>query len=174
MSVRPSFNCVRCGSRYPRAAIRCLTCGVSLPRQDGEGARPIAPAVLPRIFISTRDFGRLENLARIHLESSHPVADLLLGELERATVCAPDAIGRDVVTMNARVAFRAGPNMVPRSATVVYPEDYYPTGQHVSVMSPLGAAMIGLRAGERMPFTDLQGNRFSVKVDEIAYRPSPK
>jgi regulator of nucleoside diphosphate kinase len=144
---------------------------VQLARAEGGAVPPISPAVLPRIVVSTRDFGRLENLARIHMESAHPVADLLLAELERATVCAPDAVGSDVVTMNARVTFRAGPSMIPRSATVVYPEDYHPTGQHVSVMSPLGAAMLGLRAGERMPYTDLQGTRFSVKVDEVAYRP---
>lgn len=171
MSVRPSFRCVRCGSRYPRAAVRCLTCGVQVQRAEGDAPPSISRAVLPRIVISTRDYGRLENMARIHMESSHPVAELLLGELERATVCPPDAIGEDVVTMNARVTFRTAPGMVPRSAVVVYPEDYHPTGQHVSVMSPLGAAMLGLRAGERMPFTDLQGTRFSVKVDEVAYRP---
>lgn len=171
MPVRPSFRCGRCGARYPRAAIRCLTCGTPLPRHDGERAPPISPAVLPNIFISTRDYGRLENLARIHLESSHPVAGLLLGELERATVCAPDAIGRDVVTMNSRIVFSTGPGTGVRSGTMVYPEDYYPMGQHVSVMSPLGAAMLGLRSGERMPFTDLQGNRFSVTIEDVAYRP---
>ena len=99
------------------------------------------------------------------------VADLLLGELERATVCPPDAVGSDVVTMNSRVVFRTAEGFGPRSAVMVYPEDYHPTGQHVSVMSPLGAAMLGIRAGERMPFTDLQGTRFSVTVEEVAYRP---
>lgn len=172
MPVRSSYRCLHCGARYPRTAVRCVTCGLQLPRPGGDTAAPsISRAVLPRIVISTRDFGRLENLARIHLESDHPVADLLLGELERATVCPPDAVGSDVVTMNSRIVFRTTSNTGPRSAVMVYPEDYHPTGQHVSVMSPLGAAMLGIRAGERMPFTDLQGNRFSVAVEEVAYRP---
>ncbi len=73
--------------------------------------------------------------------------------------------------MNARVSFRVGGSMASRSAILVYPEDYHPTGQHVSVMSPLGAAMLGIRAGERMPYTDLQGTGYSVTVEEVAYRP---
>lgn len=173
MPVRWNGRCLHCGTRYPAAAARCTGCGVRLFHHAGFiPTAEIARVMLPNVIISTRHFGRLENLAHIQLETSYPVAELLLAELERATGCPPDAVGRDVVTMNSRIIFKTNLYTEYRSATIVYPEEYYPLGGQLSVMEPLGAAVLGIRAGERMPYTNLQGVRFSVTVKEVVYQPA--
>lgn len=172
MPVHWNRRCSYCGTRFPAAAARCIGCGMHLSRHERDcRSTRISGAVLPQVFISTRDFGRLEILARIQLETAHPVAELLLQELERATVCSRETVGCDIVTMNSRVVYKSNTDNYPQSATIVYPEDYQPTGQYISVMGPLGAALLGLRVGDSMPFTNLQGIPFSVTVKEVSFQP---
>jgi regulator of nucleoside diphosphate kinase len=126
---------------------------------------------LPPVYITTRDFGQLERLARLCIRSHRPAAAALAAELDRAIVCAPDAVMKDVVTMNSRIIFRTSDGAGPQSRILVYPHRYHPSGQFISVLSPLGAALIGLREGSRMLYADLHGVGHEVRVQKVAYQP---
>jgi regulator of nucleoside diphosphate kinase len=81
----------------------------------------------------------------------HPVSAFLRAEVHRAIVVThADA---DVVRLNAWVTYRVdwGPT---ESRLLVHPDDYASGGCHLSVLSSVGAALIGIRVGDRMPFFD--------------------
>lgn len=131
-------------------------------------------AARPPIVITDRDLERLEQLAAPFLSLGYPVARFLSEELERAVVCSASEVPGDVVTMNSRVIFRIGPDGGRRRRILVYPEDYMANEQHdahVSVLAPVGAALLGLRVGSFMEYEAFNGRRRFVTVDGLAYQP---
>jgi regulator of nucleoside diphosphate kinase len=92
---------------------------------------------------------------------------LLGGPLRRliksATVVASDAVPPDVVTMNSRVVLAYETTGVRRVVTLVYPLDARAALDQVSVLEPLGMALLGARAGQRV------GE--SLRVVEVAHQP---
>lgn len=126
-------------------------------------ARPIGN---PMVTILDVDFDRLEALAAAGEASGHPAAAFLATELERAVVRPAGEIGPGIVRMNSRVSFRIdGRDMHFR--TLVYPEEYVRrAGQDdcVSVMTPLGAALLGLRVGAGMDYATAGGTKQHVTV----------
>jgi regulator of nucleoside diphosphate kinase len=73
--------------------------------------------------------------------------------------------------MNVRATYRMDEDREPESRVLVYPEDYTPLGGQVSVLSPVGAALLGLRAGSRMPYRMLGGSKHCLVVEEVGGRP---
>jgi regulator of nucleoside diphosphate kinase len=109
----------------------------------------------PTITISSVDADRLDALASVGGFFDNPVAEFLAAELARAIVRPADEIGPNIVRMNSRVAFRIGTRRDVEVRTLVYPEEYVKRGgggDCVSVMTPLGAALIGLRVGASMGY----------------------
>jgi hypothetical protein len=70
--------------------------------------------------------------------------------LERAVVVASDGVPPDVVTMNSRVTLAYESTGVRRVVTLVYPPDANAALDHVSVLDPLGMALLGARPGKRL------------------------
>lgn len=133
--------------------------------------RRIVSTPLPPIALTIGDFARLERLAHFENAVRSVAARQLATELERAVVLPPDDIAPDVVTMNSTVRYVLGPSGETHERALVYPDDYAPTGYHLSILSPLGTALLGLRAGACMPFQDLQGTSFVVTVTAVTYQP---
>src|SRR5690606_21776624 len=73
----------------------------------------------------------------------------------------------DAVRMNRRVLFRVGRADRTESRFLVYPQQYHTTGQYLSVLSPLGVALLGLREGSGMAFRDLGGTAQRVSVEKV-------
>ena len=125
----------------------------------------------PPVIMTDRDWKRLRRLVNCAAALYHPVSDLLAQEIERAIVCPVDDIPDDAVTMNSRVVFRTGGGTGVESRFLVFPERYTPNGYCVSVTSPLGAALIGLRSGSGFQYRTPDGERRHVFVEEVAYQP---
>lgn len=124
----------------------------------------------PTIFITEEDFDRLDRLAASGQSAHLPAAELLASELERAVVCPAEEIAADVVTMNSRVTFHIGSEVEGQTRTLVYPEDYPAGGSGddcLSVMTPLGAALIGMPAGSRIEYETVNGTSRLVTVDAV-------
>lgn len=127
---------------------------------------------LPPIYVTARDRGRLQALlaARRRFIPDTVRADLQR-ELGRAIVCGENNIPADVVTMNSRAVYRPDPGAQPQSRTLIYDEDYSSVGGTVSVLTATGAALLGLRAGSRMPYVTRDGERRILVLEEVAYQP---
>ncbi len=127
--------------------------------------------VYPPILMSDRDWGRLKRLVERAAVLHHPVSELLETEVKRAAVYPSKDMPQDIVTMNSRVVFRAHDGADLESHVLVFPERYTPNGCCVSVTTPLGAALIGLRIGSSFPYRRPDGALVRVFVHDIAYQP---
>lgn len=160
-----STICARCHALVLPETAGCRCCDpVPEPAARDDGADP-AP-----IPVTARHFARIEHLAHIELDRDHAARRLLIEKLARARLCLPAEMPRDVVTVNARVLF-ALDDLASRSCFLVYPDGFYPTGQYVSLGSPLGAALLGARAGHTVTFADHQGAARRLRVDKVIYQP---
>ena len=115
-----------------------------------------------RIILTEDDFTRLRQLA------SHPQ---LASELDVADVVEATTVPADVVTMNSRVLFEDETRGERREVTIVFPQDADTTRGHVSVLAPVGTALLGLAAGQAIvwPFPD--GTSRSLRVLRVVYQP---
>src|SRR3546814_1245948 len=106
------------------------------------------------------------------LPAEHPVATFLLEELERAIVVDPDFLPDQVVAMNAQAIFRLDGLPQAESRMLVYPDRYHPTGQYLSILSPVGVALLGLREGRSMPFRTRDGAASRIHVEKVLAPPA--
>jgi regulator of nucleoside diphosphate kinase len=112
-----------------------------------------------RIYITKSDFHDLHALIAQHAESrDEAAAERLAEELERALVVDPQQLPPDVVTMHSRVAFETVDTGTRREVVVVQPAAADASAGKVSVLAPVGAALIGLRTGDTIKWP-LPGDR---------------
>lgn len=102
---------------------------------------------LPAITLARSDHERLANLAEALADRDSPTADQLAAELERARVVADDRLAPGTVRMGAVVRFSLD-HAAPRTVRLVYPGEADIEQGRVSVLTPVGAALIGLTAGQ--------------------------
>lgn len=119
----------------------------------------------PPISIHQSEFARLSRLAEALPRSNSDLADQLFVELLRAEVI-PDEAVCDVVRMGSRVRYETGSGE-GRTVTLVYPHDEDIAAGRVSILTPIGVALIGLRAGDQMTWRARDGRVSELKVDWI-------
>lgn len=126
---------------------------------------------LPPITVSSRDLARLEQL----LDSPglrHVPAALALGvELERATVLPPERMPTDVVTMNSTVHCVDELSGEHHHLTLSYPNEADVAHHRVSVLAPVGSALLGLSVGSVIDWQAPGGRELRVRVTSISYQP---
>lgn len=101
----------------------------------------------PAIIINELDAERIDRLLEQPAFANSPVADALNEELDRAQMLAPEAMPHDVVTMNSRVKFRDLTSGEERVRTLVFPSQVTDSASQLSVLAPVGAALLGLKVG---------------------------
>jgi transcription elongation GreA/GreB family factor len=107
---------------------------------------------LPDIFVPVSEKRHLSAVAAAASDLKLPVAAFLRAELRRAHFCAQPELPAHTVIMNGRLRYRIDWGSDSSPCRVVYPEDFSGNDNEISLLSPLGVALLGLRAGERMPF----------------------
>ncbi len=128
----------------------------------------------PLVTIADTDFDRPDALALAGEFAGHSVADFLAAELDRAVIRPADEIGPNIVRMNSQVAFRIGARRDIEVRTLVYPEEYArrrDRGDCVSVMTPLGAALLGLRVGTSVSYEAANSTTQRVTVVAVLHQP---
>jgi regulator of nucleoside diphosphate kinase len=121
------------------------------------------------IFLTETDKQKLDSLLlTVRAPSS---GDSLEEELARAEVVPSEQIPPDVVTMNSRVRFKdesAGKELV---VTLVYPADADASTGRVSVLAPIGSALLGLSVGESVEWQLPNGRTKTLRIEEVLYQP---
>lgn len=125
----------------------------------------------PDIIISELDYSRIENLLQATSGIPANVKMALLTELERAELVAPEQIPANVVTMNSQVKFSVISTGVTFTLKLVYPKDMDDSGNTISILAPVGSAMLGLKEGEEINWPDGQGGMLQVRIEAIEYQP---
>jgi regulator of nucleoside diphosphate kinase len=114
------------------------------------------------ITITDLDLARLGNLK----DAAH-----LAPELDRADIVPFRTVPPDVVTMNSRVAFEDETAGEFRIVTIVYPQEADPSEGKVSVMAPVGSALLGLSVGQSIEWCFPDGRPRTLRVVELIYQP---
>lgn len=91
-------------------------------------------------------------------------------EVARARRVAPEAIPPDVVTMNSTVEFRDLDSGAQLCYTLTWPSDANPAEGKVSVLAPVGTALLGVRVGDQIEWAVPAGVR-RFRVERVAYQP---
>ena len=124
----------------------------------------------PAITVSTLDLERIEALLE-RMPGDFPGRATLQAELDRADVLEPAEMPADVVTMNSTVRFTMLETGKSSTLTLVYPKDMDGSADKVSIVAPVGIALLGLRVGDALPIPSATGQTITVRVDAIDYQP---
>jgi Transcription elongation factor len=120
----------------------------------------------PEIVLSEADHAMLNRLAMAGLDHTPELSDQLLHELDRARVVADDDVPGDVARMGSRIRYRTGDGH-EQQVTLVYPAEADIALGRVSVMTPVGTALIGLRQGQSITWRDRANKRHMLTVLEV-------
>lgn len=123
----------------------------------------------PTLYLTELDVTRLERIAS--RPGADKLADMLDALLERAAIVPAETIPQDVVTMNSSVLCALEGESAPRQWTLAYPDDADFEAGRLSVLSPVGTALLGARAGETVTYRLPDGREQHVTVVELSYQP---
>lgn len=121
-------------------------------------------AARPPVHLIDRECDMLVDLA-LQIEGQNPeVAALLLGEIERAETHAAEALPAGTVTIGSEVDFLDESTHRLRTVTLVMPGGADIQAGRVSVLTPIGAGLIGLREGQAIDWPDRDGTPHRLRI----------
>lgn len=121
------------------------------------------------IHITEVDYLRLKGLIEsIEDDSDTSVLEL---ELDVATIIDASKAPRDLVTMNSKLRFLDLTEQKESTIEIVYPQFANLEQGKVSILAPLGTALIGLRSGEQINWQFPNGKTKCLQVLEVLYQP---
>ena len=122
---------------------------------------------VPQIIVSNADYERLTDLATASLERLPEVAQELLSEMDRAKVVQDGSVPDGVVRMGSTVTFKSDDGHT-RTLKLVYPAEESLDQHRISVMTPVGAALIGLSEGQSISWTARDGKHHRLTVTKVS------
>lgn len=125
----------------------------------------------PKIMVSTHDAARLESMLEKLSTKAFPGKANLEGELARAQWVAPDAMPANRVTMNSTVRFRVESSAESFTLKLVYPKDAGDTAKTISILAPVGSALLGLAEGDQISWPKPGGGSLAVRIEEVTHQP---
>jgi len=126
------------------------------------------------IWLTAQDYNRLRQLlANLTRQARGMQAglDTLEEILDLARVVQPEKVPGNVVTMNARVLYEDVATQEKGTATVVYPADADPAKGKISVLSPVGAALLGEAEGAEVELPLPHGQKRRIRINNVLYQP---
>lgn len=124
---------------------------------------------LPRVYITDTDLQRLRETVERGLFSPHAAsAELLEQELDRAEVISAASMPPDVVTMRSRVRFEDLSTGRTRELSLVYPPEADLEAGKLSVLTPVGTALLGLRVGDAIDWPMPRGRSSRLRVQAVS------
>ena len=121
------------------------------------------------IYITEADQQRLRPLIEAMKNSRDDLRDLE-GELEQAHVVAPADVPPDVITMNSKARLRDLETDEELTYTLVFPDKASIDDGGISVVAPVGTAMLGHRVGDEFEW-EVPGGSVRFRVEEVLYQP---
>lgn len=122
---------------------------------------------LPVIAISAHDADRLRHLAEAAAEKYPATAEFLAREIDRAEIVPGGRPMHGVVSMQSEVTFRDDVSGQTRTVTLVFPDEANVDAGKISVLTPIGAALIGLSAEQTIEFQTPAGGWRSLTVIKV-------
>jgi regulator of nucleoside diphosphate kinase len=125
------------------------------------------------VLVTRYDYSMINSMILELLDSSNPnlpELNRLNIEIKQARLIDPKRITKDYVTMNSIVKVSFPDTGITRTLKLVYPQCAEIRESKISVLSPLGCALLGYRKGQKITFT-AAGNSKTVIIEEILFQP---
>ena len=134
---------------------------------------PIQSAKKPRrrtskVVINADDVAHLEGLTDGMMNRHPALADRLFDEIGRARIVAPAKMPANVVSMGSAVTYRDETTGQEKSVTLVYPEEADITQLRISMITPVGVALLGLAEGARFYWDTREDQRRMLTIISAA------
>lgn len=110
----------------------------------------------PRITISQGDYDRLSNLAAAYEQRNPEIAAGLAEEIDRARIVSDKSIASSVVRMGSTVTYMVDGTQ-SKTVTLVYPGSANIEDGRISITTPIGTALIGLKTGQSISYATRSG-----------------
>jgi regulator of nucleoside diphosphate kinase len=125
------------------------------------------------IYITKYDLTRLRELLQVGISFAardRQSLKSLQNELDRAHIVEPSAVPHDVVTMNSHVRLKDLETNGEKVYTLVFPSEANLGQQKISILAPIGTAILGYRAGDAVEW-QVPGGIRKFRIEEILYQP---
>lgn len=122
------------------------------------------------IVVTERDYQRLQGLANAARLRQPDVAEELVGELDRAGIVADTEIAPDVVRMGSTVEYRTEAGAT-RTVTLVFPGEADIAEGKVSILTPIGTALLGLSPGQSIDWLARDGRSHRLTILSVRQQP---
>ena len=129
-------------------------------------SRPRRPR-RPKIVISSSRLTELESLSEKIVRRDPELAEQLIEELGRARIVTPSRLRPDVVDLGRQFTYRDETAGKDHSVTLVLPQDADISNGRISVMTPIGIALIGLAEGAMFHWETRNGHRRELKILKV-------
>lgn len=123
-----------------------------------------------KIIVNSRDYTKLTGIIDGKSGSSETEYRELYEELKNAVLVEPDKMPADVITMNSKVRFKDIEESEDYIFSLVYPEDADTSKGKLSILAPIGTALLGYRVGDEVKWKVPAGLK-TFLVEEILYQP---
>lgn len=121
----------------------------------------------PEIVVLASDAERLERIADRLPESAADCKNALLDELGRADIVEPGELPAKIVTMNSTVRFEVSEPKESFCLTLVYPADLSEEPNQISVLTPIGTALLGMAEGSVIDWPRRDGQAVQIRIIEV-------
>ncbi|WP_282264112.1 nucleoside diphosphate kinase regulator [Stenotrophomonas sp. PS02301] len=125
----------------------------------------------PSIIVSSHDMDRLDAMLESPAVSQTPAGIALAEELNRATIVAPDQVPEGTVMMHSRVECEDELQNEKHVLTLVYPREADVEQGKVSILAPVGTALLGLSIGQTMDWVAPGGRKLRLRVTAVHHQP---
>ena len=123
-------------------------------------------------LVTELDAARIREMAaRLGAARSEELESLVDMVANEAQIVAGPRVPADVVTVNSKLTFRDELTGSLHTVTVVYPQDFSIAERRISVLSPVGRALLGRRVGRSVPIELPGGITRRITILEIHYQP---
>jgi regulator of nucleoside diphosphate kinase len=115
--------------------------------------------------IGVTDYRALTRLALEALSKNFDVAAELSEKLENTWVLPNEQVSHDIVRMGSTVTYKV--EGFTRTITLAYPDEADAEAGQISILTPIGAALLGLRPGQEVVWASRNGQRNSLTIDTV-------
>lgn len=126
------------------------------------------------IYVTERDYERIEALLDDVDADASPNLEVLRQELQRAKIVDSETVAEDLVTMNSMVSFENVDTGKRFDLALVYPGEMDDKPSRVSILAPVGSALLGLSVGQSIDWPMPGGNTLTLQVLAVSDQPEAR